>query len=168
MSPTSNTLRGKLWEMRMKGKDTIARAIYVTVVEKRIVVLRVFTKKNQKTPRREIEIALERGKGANIMTKERRKTIPAKLVFAEWQRNPDFQREYAALEDEFALAEQFIRARAAAGLTQQELAKRMKTSQSYIARLEGGKETPSTRTLHRFAEATGHRVVINFEPRADL
>ena len=55
-------LEGKLWEMRMKGRDTIARAIYVTTVEKRIVVVRVFTKKSQKTPRREIETALERAK----------------------------------------------------------------------------------------------------------
>jgi len=46
----------------MKGRDTIARAIYVTTVEKRIVVVRVFTKKSQKTPRREIETALERAK----------------------------------------------------------------------------------------------------------
>ncbi|MDD9910768.1 MAG: type II toxin-antitoxin system RelE/ParE family toxin [Ahrensia sp.] len=44
----------------MKGRDTIARAIYVTAVEKRIIILRVFTKKSQRTPRREIETALSR------------------------------------------------------------------------------------------------------------
>ena len=44
----------------MKGRDRIARAIYVTVVEKRVVVVRVFTKKGRKTPRREIKIALKR------------------------------------------------------------------------------------------------------------
>ncbi len=60
--PHIKHLQGKLWEMRMKGRNTIARAIYVTVVEKRIVVVRVFTKKSQKTPSREIEIALERAK----------------------------------------------------------------------------------------------------------
>ncbi len=60
--PYIKHLEGKLWEMRMKGRDTIARAIYVTAVEKRIVVVRVFTKKKQKTPRREIKIALERAK----------------------------------------------------------------------------------------------------------
>jgi len=48
-------------------------------------------------------------------------------------------------------------------LTQQQLAEKMQTSQAYIARLEGGKEKPSTRTLNRFAKATGHRVVIEFE-----
>ncbi len=60
--PYIKHLEGKLWEMRMKGRDTIARAIYVTALEKRIVVVRVFTKKKQKMPRREIELALERAK----------------------------------------------------------------------------------------------------------
>ena len=60
--PYIKHLEGKLWEMRMKGKDTIARAIYVTAVGRRIVVVRVFTKKSQKTPRREIETALARAK----------------------------------------------------------------------------------------------------------
>ena len=48
--------------MRMKGKDTIARAIYVTAIGKRIFVVRVFTKKGRKTPRHEIKIAFERAK----------------------------------------------------------------------------------------------------------
>ena len=60
--PYIKHLEGKLWEMRMKGRDTIARAIYVTATGKRIVVVRVFTKKSQKTPRREIETARERAK----------------------------------------------------------------------------------------------------------
>ena len=100
------------------------------------------------------------------MMKEKTKGIPVQVAFDEWNKDPEYRAELEALREEFALAEQFIRARATAGLTQQELAERMKTSQSYIARLEGGKETPSTRTLNRFAEATGHRVVINFEPLA--
>ena len=46
-----------LWEMRMKGKDGIARAVYVTASDQRLVIVRVFSKKTQKTPRREIELA---------------------------------------------------------------------------------------------------------------
>jgi phage-related protein len=53
-------LEGPLWEMRMKGKDGISRAVYVTAKRRRVVVIRVFVKKSQKTPRREIEIALQR------------------------------------------------------------------------------------------------------------
>jgi phage-related protein len=49
-----------LWEIRMKGKHGISRALYVTVKPKRVVVLRVFVKKTQKTPRREIKLALKR------------------------------------------------------------------------------------------------------------
>ena len=51
--------------MRMAGKDGISRAIYITARNQRIVVVRVFIKKKQKTPRREIDLALERAKGVN-------------------------------------------------------------------------------------------------------
>jgi phage-related protein len=60
--PYLKHLEGPLWEMRMKGKSGIARAIYVTAVGKRIVVVHVFQKKTQKTHRREIETALKRAK----------------------------------------------------------------------------------------------------------
>lgn len=58
--PYIKHLEGKLWEMRMTGRDGIARALYVTASEQRVVVVRVFTKKTQKTPRREIELARKR------------------------------------------------------------------------------------------------------------
>lgn len=60
--PYVKHLEGPLWEMRMKGKDGIARAAYVTAKGRRIVIVHVFEKKTQKTPRREIEIALRRAK----------------------------------------------------------------------------------------------------------
>lgn len=58
--PYVKHLEDRLWEMRMKGKDGIARAAYVTAAGKRVVVVHVFTKKTQKTPRRDIELALRR------------------------------------------------------------------------------------------------------------
>ena len=60
--PHVKYLRGSLWEMRMKGKDGISRALYVTAVGRRVVVVRVFIKKTQKTPNREIDLALKRAK----------------------------------------------------------------------------------------------------------
>ena len=60
--PYVKHLEGSLWEMRMKGKDGIARAAYVTASGHRVVVVHVFVKKTQKTPRREIETALRRAK----------------------------------------------------------------------------------------------------------
>jgi transcriptional regulator with XRE-family HTH domain len=66
----------------------------------------------------------------------------------------------------FDLARALIEARTAAGLSQSQLARRMKTSQSYIARLEGGKVRPSTDALERFAQATRTRLRIVFEPQS--
>jgi phage-related protein len=60
--PYVKHLEGKLWEMRMKGRDGIARAIYVTAKGERVVVLHAFVKKTQKTPQRALEIARERAK----------------------------------------------------------------------------------------------------------
>jgi ribosome-binding protein aMBF1 (putative translation factor) len=90
------------------------------------------------------------------------KFIPAQVLFDEWHKDPEYMKEYDALEEEFALAEALIRARA--DLSQAEIAKRMGTSQSAIARLESGRSRPSTRTLRKFAEATGMKLRFVFEP----
>ena len=58
--PHVRALDGKLWEIRMTGRDGIARALYVTRTGQRVVVLHVFVKKTQKTPWRAIEIAYSR------------------------------------------------------------------------------------------------------------
>jgi transcriptional regulator with XRE-family HTH domain len=79
-------------------------------------------------------------------------------------KEPNYRREYDLLEEEFVLAAAVAKARRRAGLSQAELARRMKTTQSTIARLESGRGRPSTRTLTRFAKATGHRLKISFEP----
>lgn len=55
-------LEGKLWELRITGKDGIARAIYVTASGPRVVILRIFVKKTQKTPQRELELARQRAR----------------------------------------------------------------------------------------------------------
>jgi phage-related protein len=60
--PYVKHLEGPLWEMRLKGKEGISRAIFVTARGPRVVVVRVFVKKTQKTARRELDLALERAK----------------------------------------------------------------------------------------------------------
>ena len=60
--PYVKHIEGVLWEIRMKGKDGISRALYVTAKPQRIIVVRVFIKKTQKTPRKEIKLALKRAK----------------------------------------------------------------------------------------------------------
>ena len=75
---------------------------------------------------------------------------------------PDVKKAYDELADEFAFIDEVLKARAAAGLTQAELAARVGTTQSAIARLESGtpKHSPSIVTLQRYARAMGHRVEI--------
>jgi phage-related protein len=60
--PHVHHLDGKLWEMRAKGKAGISRGIYVAITGRRVVILRIFVKKTEKTPRSEILLALERMK----------------------------------------------------------------------------------------------------------
>ena len=60
--PYVKHIEKSLWEMRLIGRDGIARAFYVTATGKRVIVLRAFRKKTQKTPRSEIELALKRAK----------------------------------------------------------------------------------------------------------
>ena len=90
--------------------------------------------------------------------------ILADDLHKKWMRKPAYRREYRALEEEFALASVLLAARGRAGLTQEEVARRMNTTQTAIARLESGRVNPSTRMLGRYARATGHRLVIGLKP----
>jgi len=87
-----------------------------------------------------------------------------KDLHGKWMTEPDYKSAYDALDDEFQLAKTLIEARKQAGLSQDQLARRMKTSQSYVARIESGQVRPSTNALERFARATGTRLKITFEP----
>jgi ribosome-binding protein aMBF1 (putative translation factor) len=93
-----------------------------------------------------------------------RRFIPVEEAFQEWHKDPEYVTAYDALEDEFAVASALIKARGAAEMTQEQVAKAMGTTQAVVARLEGGKTMPSTRTLERFAKATHTRLRISFEP----
>ena len=82
----------------------------------------------------------------------------------QWMKDPEFRREYERADEEFTLIEALIRARTAANLTQTELAERLGTSQSAVARMEGGSVSPSVATLRRYARATGTRLKVEFVP----
>lgn len=83
----------------------------------------------------------------------------------KWMKDPKYRKAHAELAAEFALARAVIEARVYAGLTQEQLARKMDTTQSVIARLESGRTRPSTQTLERLAAATGTRLKISFEPQ---
>ena len=82
----------------------------------------------------------------------------------QWSKDQDYRKTYDGLGREFALARTLIEVRKRAELTQAELAERMETTQSVVARLESGRVHPSTRTLERIAHATGTRLRISFDP----
>ena len=75
-------------------------------------------------------------------------------------KNKTTREAYLALEDEFSVAHELIAARVKAGLTQADVAERMGTTQSVIARMESGRALPSLRTLSRYAQAVGFTVTV--------
>ena len=81
----------------------------------------------------------------------------------QWSRDVDYREAYERLGPEFELVRTLIEARTRAGFTQAELAARMKTTQSAVARMESGRVPPSMRTLEKVAQATGTRLRIRFE-----
>ena len=83
----------------------------------------------------------------------------------KWLKEPKYKKAYDALEEEFILASAVMDLRNRAGLTQEELARKMGTTQPVVARLESGRTRPSMRTLERLAAATGSRLLISFELR---
>lgn len=93
------------------------------------------------------------------------KTIRAETLHErDLARDPAYRAAYASLDGEFALVDALIRARARSKLSQAEVASRMGTTESAISRLESGRAKPSTRTLERYAAATGHRLRISLDP----
>ncbi|MBP8821509.1 MAG: helix-turn-helix transcriptional regulator [Brachymonas sp.] len=86
------------------------------------------------------------------------KTLKAQLLA-----DPSIRAAYDAQAEEFALTRELIAARTQAGLTQADVAERMGTTQSTVARLEGGKAVPSMRSLQRYAQAVGCRAVVRLE-----
>ena len=76
----------------------------------------------------------------------------------KWQADSEFREAYDALKPEFQVARQLIAARNRAGLSQAEVARRMGTTQSTVARLESGQRLPAMSSLQRYANAIGHRL----------
>ena len=89
-----------------------------------------------------------------------------KNVKAELLANPAVRQACEVQAPEFELARELMAARMRAGLTQGEVAARMGTTQSVVARIESGRGTPSMRTVQRFASAVGVRAVVRMEPLA--
>lgn len=155
--PHARPLGEKLWEMRLTGKDGIGRVIYTAASGRRLMVLHAFLKKTQKTQKTRHRNSASAQQGDRVV-KKRLHSIKTKMLSDRAVRTA-----YDALAAEFNLAHELIGARVRAGLTQTELADRMGTTQSAIARLERGAQMPSVNTLLKFAKATHSRPVIKLQ-----
>ncbi|MCE2927814.1 MAG: helix-turn-helix domain-containing protein [Rickettsiales bacterium] len=91
-------------------------------------------------------------------------TIPFDKLKKELLANPKVKAEYDKLAAEFELAEELIRARSRAKLSQAQVARRMGTTQSVVAKLESGRSKPSLRSLERYARAIGARISVKLVP----
>ena len=92
------------------------------------------------------------------------KSIPLGKLRERWMADPAFRTEYEKLAPEFELAETLVKARTRAGLSQAQVAHRMGTTQSAVARLESGLRSPTTRTLGLYAKATKSRLKVRLVP----
>jgi predicted transcriptional regulator len=77
--------------------------------------------------------------------------------------DPEYAQAFADMEEEFTLARELIKARIRSGLTQKQLAEKMGTTQSSVARIESGSSLPTLRSLKRYATATGSKMKIYLE-----
>ena len=151
--------RGQLWEIRLKGKARhCTRAVHHRA--------RAACRDRQSIHQKDREDAHERNRSGSPESQGSETVTKISDLHRRWSKDADYKDAYGALGEEFDLARALIEARTAAGLSQAQLARRMKTSQSYIARIEGGKVRPSTDALERFAQATRTRLRIVFEPDA--
>ena len=91
--------------------------------------------------------------------------IDVEDLHKKWMKKPGYRAAYRSLEKEFAFASAMIAARARAGLTQAQVAKKMGTTQSVVARIESGTHLPSMSTLERYAKAVGSDLHISLPPR---
>jgi DNA-binding XRE family transcriptional regulator len=92
------------------------------------------------------------------------KTISFESVKKKLLADPAVMREYEAQKTEFEVARALIKARISAKMTQTEVAKKMHTSQSQVARLESGEHFPSIQTIHKYAKAINHKIRLEITP----
>ena len=91
-----------------------------------------------------------------------------KLIEKEWMKRPGFRKEYEAQRKEFELAEQIIKARIRAKMTQADLARKIGTKKQGISRLESPGYKPLFATLRKVADATGSELQIRLVPKSQL
>jgi len=91
-------------------------------------------------------------------------TMPYDTISQKWESTPAFKKEFDALKPEFEVAKVLIEARLKSRLSQKEVAAKMHTTQSVVARLESGQQNVSLNTLRRYVTAIGRKIKIEINP----
>ncbi|PAF49232.1 hypothetical protein BKH41_03900 [Helicobacter sp. 12S02232-10] len=145
-----------LFEIRVKSEEGIARAFFTYEKDKVIIIFQVFIKKDQKTPKNRV-----RKSKKDFKTNKGVKMNFEKLK-QESMKDPVFKAEWDRLTPYYNLQQQLIEARIKARLTQEEIAQKMKVSQSVVSNFERKELDYRISTLIKYAEACGKKLEINF------
>jgi phage-related protein/DNA-binding XRE family transcriptional regulator len=157
--PHARCIQGRLWELRPGDH----RLFYFLRMEKKFVILHAFRKQSMQTPEKEIATAKRR---MNELLMENKMCPVSKTTFEDWQTKQRQDPDFVAAEHELEPGYQIARLRLLRGLTQAQLAEKVRTRQPSIARLENGSQVPSLSFLERIARVLDAKVEIRIVPRA--
>lgn len=161
--PFSKHLENGIFELRASFSSNTSRVLYFFFTGRAIILTNGFIKKTQKTPRSEIEKA-KRYRIDYIERSIKKMATKFKDFLKEQMKNPNFRKEYEALELEDTIIQAFIDARKFSGLTQKQLSEKTGITQPDISKLERGNANPSIRTLKRLANGMGMKLKLEFLP----
>jgi len=163
----SKLLEDGIFEVRTVEGNDIVRILYFFDEGKIIIATNGFVKKQQKTPKSEIELAKKRRKDYFCRRRLEHMSDLEELT-NELMQDPEFKKEYESLQPEMDITRAILNARIQAGLTQIQLSEKSGISQADISRLERGTRNPSLSLLKRLAEAMDATLRIEFVPRKHM
>ena len=160
--PYSKNLDDGIFELRCKVGRNITRVLYFFYYKGQIVLTNGFVKKTQKTPPEEVELAKKEDliilRGWKIM-------ITFDDMLNEQLQDPEFRKEYEAIQPEMDVIRAIVDARISQNLTQKELSERSGINQADISKIENGTRNPSLNLLKRLADGMGMTLKIEFVPK---
>ena len=148
-------IKGCVHVMRIYGEDDEKCKLFIATHEQQLQVLHFTQKTTANFADEALRIAESR---SSFSFYKLFSTLRTEMLLKS-----SLEATYHSLTDSFGLAKELTYARYDSGLTQQDVAERMGTTQSTVARLEGGKRPPSLRTVQRYAQAVGCRAVVRIE-----